>query len=117
MAVLLAEDFTSPAARQRQLKAGKIVALGRGIWTDETAAAPEEVTARRWREILARTMPGAVVTYRSGFAMRPVNGELFVSHPTTRSLVLAGLTIYPDGHEDHRRPDDVPLDPTEWRPA
>lgn len=112
MAVLLAEDFTSPAARQRQLKAGKIVALGRGIWTDETAAAPEEVTARRWREILARTMPGAVVTYRSGFAMRPVNGELFVSHPTTRSLVLAGLTIYPDGHEDHRRPDDVPLDPT-----
>lgn len=112
MAVLLAEDFTSPAARQRQVKAGKVIRLGRGVWSDEVTLSPEQVTALRWRDILARTMPGAVLTYRSAFDLRPVDGELFVSHPTKSPLVLTGLTIYPDGLDDHRRPDDVPLDPT-----
>lgn len=110
MSVYFAEDFTSPSARARRGDAGVIISLARGIWTDETTRSPEDVVATHWRTIVGHVMPGAVVTDRSAFDLRPDNGQLFVSHPARRPLELPGLTVYPDGRANNRRADDVPLD-------
>lgn len=110
MAVLFAKDFSSPSARARRVASGEVAALARGVWTDETTCAPEEVVARNWRVLIGHLMPEAVVTDRSAFALRPVDGQLFVAHPARRPLRLPGLTVYPDGRADNRRADDVPLD-------
>ncbi|MBX3196274.1 MAG: Fic family protein [Microbacteriaceae bacterium] len=110
MVVLFADDFSSAATRKRRLADGAIVALARGVWTDEVHRPPAEVVARHWALIVGRMLPTAVVTYRSGFDLRPVDGQLFVSHPRRTSLTLPGLQIHPDGRTDHRHPDDVPLD-------
>jgi hypothetical protein len=110
MAVYFAEDFTSPSARARRVDTGEIVPVARGVWTDETTRPLEDVVATHWRTIVGHAMPGAVVTDRSAFVLRPVDGQLFVSHPARRPLDLPGLTVYPDGRADNRRADDVPLD-------
>lgn len=112
MAILFAGDFSSPSARARRLSAGEIKPLARGIWTDDVDGDPETIVARGWRTILGQVMPGAVVTGRTAFAMRPVDGELFVSHSRRTPLELPGLTIYPDGSNDYRQSSDIPVDPS-----
>lgn len=109
MAVMFASDFSSPTTRDRQVRAGKVRALVRGVWTDEMRTSDEDVVSRHWRAIVGALIPGAVVTDRSAFAMRPENGQLFVSHKRTRPLVLPGLTVYPDAKKDNQQSDDVPL--------
>ena len=108
--ILTASDFTSTRARQRRVSDGMIMPLARGVWTDAVGAAPAEIVAAKWREIVGRLLPGAVITDRSAFAMRPIDGELFVSHSRTTPLRLPGLVVYPDGSRDYRRDDDQPLD-------
>lgn len=110
MAVFFADDFTSSSARARRVANGEIVPLARGVWSDDLRDAPEAVVNRYWREIVGRLMPGAVISDRSGFDLRPVDGQLFVSHRSRTVLELPGLTVYPDGRSDNRRVDDVPLD-------
>lgn len=108
--IFLADDFTSTRARQRRVQDGSIMPLARGVWTDAVGAEPDEIVAEKWREIVGRLMPTAVITERSAFMLRPVDGELFVSHPRATPLRLPGLTVYPDGSRAHRHDDDQPLD-------
>lgn len=108
MPVLFADDFPSDSTRLRRVGDGTIAIVARGIWTDQTDIDPEEVVAEHWRTIVARSMPGAVITGRTGFEHAPENGNLFVSHPRNRTLELPGLTVHPDGR-DERRDDDIPL--------
>lgn len=112
MAVLFAQDFTSATARRRRLASGAVRELSRGIWTDEISEDPADVVQRHWRTIVGTMMPGAVVTGRSAFDLRPMDGQLFVSHARATPLTLPGLTVYPDGRTDWRRSDDIPLDKT-----
>lgn len=108
--IFIASDFTSTRARQRRVEDGLIMPLARGVWTDAVGADPEALVAEKWREIVAKLLPGAVISERSGFVMRPVEGELFVSHPRATPVRLPGLTVYPDGSREHRHDDDQPLD-------
>lgn len=112
MAVLFARDFTSEPARRRRVASGAVRELSRGVWTDEVDDDPADVVMRNWRTIVGTMMPGAVITGRSAFDMRPIDGQLFVSHSRAKPLTLPGLTVYPDGRAGWRRPDDVPLDAT-----
>ncbi|PZQ89550.1 MAG: hypothetical protein DI534_07000 [Leifsonia xyli] len=100
MSVLFAHDFTSTTARNRRLQTGAIVALARGVWTDQVSDEPAVVVMQHWQQIVAALLPGAVVTDRSAFDVAPVGGRLFVSHARTTPLVLPGLTVYPDGKRD-----------------
>lgn len=108
MSVLFAADFPSQPTRSRQLQAGVVREVTRGVWTDEVDNTDEDVVNRHWRDIVAHLLPEAVITYRSGFTMLPVDGQLFVSHPRRTPLVLPGLTVYPDNNADNRQNDDVP---------
>jgi Fic/DOC family len=110
MTVYFAHDFTSPSARARRVAAGVIVPVGPGVWTDELRDPAETVVTRHWAEIVGRLLPGAVISDRTAFDLRPVDGQLFVAHPSRKVLRLPGLTIYSDGRADNRRADDVPLD-------
>lgn len=112
MVLFTAEDFSSTATRARRVRAGEIKPVVRGLWTDEVTRDLEDIVRDSWATIVGKMLPGAVITDRSGFAMHPVDGMLFVSHPREAPLVLPGLTVYPDGKSDNRRPDDIPMDPT-----
>lgn len=81
--------------------------LASGIYSDDTVRTPEEVVEREWRTIVGKVMPGTVVTYANAFTGQPDQGELNVSHPRRRPLLLPGLTIRPD-MGGRRDPDDIP---------
>lgn len=96
MAILTSQDH-SRTELGRKVAAGELQRLADGIYSDDVRARPEDIVARDWAEILARVMPGAIITYRSAFEMRPAGGELHVSHPRRVPLKLPGLIVYPDG--------------------
>lgn len=106
MAIYTSDNF-SRTELQRQVAAGRLQRLVNGIYSDDTARTPEEVVQREWRAIVGKVMPGSVVTYANAFTGHPDEGELNVSHPRRRPLLLPGLTVRPDmvGRQD---PDDIP---------
>lgn len=100
----------------RLLAAGVARRLARGIYTTDVLGSAEDVVAKRWRTIVARAVPDAVVADRSAVPAQPVDGWLFVDGGLTarvRPLVLPGLTVVA------RRgpgplPDDLPIEPGLW---
>lgn len=107
VAIFTSKDMSRSDLRRRA-SAGTLRRLTEGVYSDDTRRAPEDVVAREWREILSKTMPGAVITYANAFAGRPVDGELNVSHRRRDPLVLPGLTIRSD-MAGRREEDDIPI--------
>lgn len=111
MAIFIAEDFSSTAEPTRRVQEGSLRRIARGIYTDETKILVEEVVRLRWADIVGKVFPDAVVTYRSGLNYKPSDGALYISHPRSAPLKLPGLTVYSDGNQSNRQPDDFPLAP------
>lgn len=109
MAIFTSEDFSNSAEPTRRVQNGTLKRVARGIYTDEVSLPAEEVVRLRWSDILAKVFPGAVITYRSGFDYRPVDGAIYVSHPRSTPLKIPGLTVYPDGRSSPRQDDDIPM--------
>jgi hypothetical protein len=107
MAIILSAQLPDTAAGTRRVREGTLVRLGRGIYSDEVRKTPERIVQENWQELLGLTMPGAVVTDRSAFAMRPVDGFLFVAADRARVLEFPGLTIVARAGEP-AQPDDTP---------
>jgi Fic/DOC family len=95
MAILTQSDFANSAEATRLVSAGRLVRLTRGVYSDESHKSPDQIVRESWLEIVGKVYPGAVITDRSGFVCRPVNGYLFISHPSGRELDLPGLTVVP----------------------
>lgn len=109
MAILQASDFPNDNAPTRLLREGRIRRIAAGIYTDEVNTPLEAVVAREWKTIVGAIVPGAVVTDRSAFDLRPVDGALYVSHPRAREIRLPGLTVYPNGRNEPAEPTDTPM--------
>lgn len=107
MAIILSTQLPDSAAGTRLTRAGKLVRLGRGVYSDETRKTPERIVQENWQEILATVLPGSVVSDRSAFAMRPVDGYLFVVAERARLIEFAGLTIVSRAG-DPAQPGDTP---------
>lgn len=112
MAIVFARDRSSSLIA-RQVRAGRLVPLARGVHTDEIHTPPSTVVAANWQTIVGHTLPGAVLTGRSAIDAGPRDGWLFVDHPRTRSFTLPGLTVAPYAGPGIL-PGDVPLGKNVW---
>ncbi|HQY99999.1 MAG TPA: Fic family protein [Propionicimonas sp.] len=112
MAIYTSKDL-SRTGLQRRTAEGRLQRIAPGLYSDDTTRTVEEVVAREWRAILARALPGAVITYANAFTGLPAGGELNVSHTRRNPLVLPGLTIRPD-MAGRREPDDIPIGDNIW---
>lgn len=94
---LLFSEAADPAQSKRIRRfgaAGRLRKLYTGVYTSDVAAAPEAVVLRHWRAITGHLLPGAVVSHRSAFDGKPVDGRLIVTRgKTRRTLRLPGLAI------------------------
>lgn len=112
MAIYTSKDL-SRTELQRRTADGRLQRVAAGLYSDDTTHTPEDVVAHQWRAILAKTLPGAVITYANAFTGLPAGGELNVSHTRRNPLQLPGLTIRPD-MAGRRDPDDIPLGDNLW---
>lgn len=95
MTIITAEQLPDRNTGSRLVAEGRLIRLSRGLYSDEVNLSPESIVRDQWKDILAAVMPGAVITDRSAFTGRPVDGYLFVSHSRAREVVLPSLTIVP----------------------
>ncbi len=92
--MFFADDKAGSQHAMRLVKRGDAVRLAPGVFARGNERQAITAVTRHWRAIVAREIPGAVITDRSGPDPRPRAGRLYVSHPTRRRpLHLPGLTV------------------------
>ena len=86
-----------PATRTRlarQQREGRLRRLHEGVYTDDLVSPPETIVRREVLSLLAILVPDSVVSHRSalesGFSAA---GDLFLTGPYRRRLVLPGMTL------------------------
>ena len=89
-----AADAAQSKRVRRLAASGKLRKLYSGVYTANLDAPAESVVLRHWGAIAGHLLPGAVVSHRSAFNGKPVDGRLFVTRGRTRrTLELPGLAI------------------------
>ncbi|WP_262852561.1 Fic family protein [Mumia quercus] len=80
----------------RARKAGRLVALGTGIYSPDVDKTPEQLVREHLWTIVAKRFPGAIIADRSARTNGlPSDGFLFVVHSRRTELKLAGVTVVP----------------------
>src|SRR5208283_4704786 len=94
--VLVAEADAAAARRARRLAAqGALKRLYPSIYTSNVDSPPESIVLRHWQAIIGHLLPGGVISHRSAFDSRPLEGSLSITRgKTRRDLVLPGLTVH-----------------------
>ena len=79
---------------RRQAAAGKIRALGFGLYTDDLHTRLELVSRREMLSIISALAPNAVISHRSALeAATPADGAVYLTGPVKREFALPGLTL------------------------
>lgn len=78
----------------RLLSEGHLQKLYQGVYTSNLDSPPEMVVPRHWASIVGHLLPEGVLSYRSGYDAKPVEGRLYVTRGNRpRILELPGLTV------------------------
>lgn len=72
----------------------KLRKLYQGVYTSNLERPLEAIVTRNWADIVSHLLPDGVVSYRSGFDTKPVDGCIYITRgKTSRTLELPGLTV------------------------
>ena len=76
-------------------KKGMVRRVAPKVYTSNLDASDEEIVRRNLFLIVGKLFPGAVVSYRSAFEMKPTSsGDFFLTYKYTKKVKLPGLTIH-----------------------
>lgn len=93
----------------RALKAGRLRRLIRGVYSRDLYSDPAELVRLHWRELVAHTFPGALLTHRSALEYEPSpKGILYLTHTQDRVVHWPGLVLKLS-KGPHAGPDDREL--------
>jgi hypothetical protein len=94
---LFAEVFLGTSedalALHRQVEAGSLRRITKGLYTTNLSDELDAVVARNLWRIVDLLVPGAVVAYRTAFEMRPAKGRIYLSGRGRNAIELPGLEI------------------------
>lgn len=80
----------------RAASGGTLRRIAPGIYTGVRFGPIEQVVRRRWLDILAHKLPGAILADRSARRTElPADGRVYVIHGRDRSLDLPGMRVMP----------------------
>lgn len=97
-------DREETRARAERLKEGRLRKIGVRLYTNNMEDNPEQIVRRNLFYILGQLYPGAVISHRSAFELKPTDGgDFFLTYKYTRNISLCGLTVHllqgPEGTE------------------
>jgi len=76
-------------------KKGMVRRVAPKVYTSNLDASDEEIVRRNLFLIVGKLFPGAVVSYRSAFEMKPTSSDdFFLTYKYTKKVKLPGLTIH-----------------------
>lgn len=86
---------TSLRLRKKALQEGTLREVTAKIYTTNLTDSLESIVKRNWKAILGHLYPGAVISYRTAFELKPTQqGHVFLTHTYTKKKPLPGLTVY-----------------------
>ncbi len=87
-------DLAADRKVLRLASTGLLLKLYQGVYTSNLTSSPETVVLRHWASIVSHLLPGGVLSYRSGYDAKPVEGRIYVTRGNRpRNLDLPGLSI------------------------
>ena len=87
-------DLAADRKLLRLFGEGQLLKLYQGVYTSNLTSPAETVVLRHWASIVSHLLPDGVLSYRSGYDAKPVDGRLYVTRGNRpRTLELPGLTV------------------------
>jgi len=77
----------------RLRREGTLRRIGPRIYTRNLTDTPEQIVQRNLWPLIGSLLPGAIISHRTAFELKPFNDTVFVTDSTGGKLVLPGLTI------------------------
>jgi len=87
-------DLAADRKVHRLVGQGRLRKLHTGVYTSNLTSPMDAIVLRHWASIVSHLLPKGVLSHRSGYDAKPVNGRLYVTRgKRRRTLALPGLTI------------------------
>ncbi|MCM2354674.1 MAG: Fic family protein [Pseudobdellovibrio sp.] len=85
---------TSLRLRKKALKEGTLREVTSKVYTTNLTDSLESIVKRNWKTILGHMYPGAVISYRTAFELKPSQqNHIFLTYSYTKKKPLPGLTV------------------------
>ena len=100
--VLIASSEKKISAMINRLKKdGRIRKISARVYTSNLTDAPENIVRRNLYMIIGHLYPGALISHRSAFELRPSEeGHFYLTYSYTRNVSLPGVTLHLiEGHK------------------
>lgn len=94
--IVFAEDSSSSLRRRKKaLKEGTLREIVPKVYTTNLTDSLDSIVRRNWKNILGHLYPGAVISYRTAFDLKPTqNGHLFLTYSYTKKKQLPGIVLH-----------------------
>ena len=94
--VLIASSDKKLSAKITRLKKEeKIRKIAARVYTSNLTDTPERIVGRNLYKIIGQLYPGALISHRSAFELRPSEGgHFYLTHAYTKNITLPGVTLH-----------------------
>ena len=93
--LIASSDKKISASITRLKKEGAIRKIASRVYTSNLTDTPESIVGRNLYRIIGLLYPGALISHRSAFELRPsFDGHFFLTYNYTKNITLPGLTLH-----------------------
>ena len=93
--LIASSDKKLSAMITRLRKEEKIRKIAARVYTSNMTDTPESIVGRNLYKIIGQLYPGALISHRSAFELRPsAEGHFYLTHAYTKNITLPGITLH-----------------------
>lgn len=93
--LIASSDKKLSAMITRLKKEEKIRKIAARVYTSNMTDTPESIVGRNLYKIIGQLYPGALISHRSAFELRPsAEGHFYLTHAYTKNITLPGVTLH-----------------------
>ncbi len=93
--LIASSDKKLSALITRLKKEEKIRKIAARVYTSNLTDTPETIVGRNLYKIIGQLYPGALISHRSAFELRPsAEGHFYLTYSYTKNIVLPGVTLH-----------------------
>lgn len=93
--LIASSDKKLSAMITRLKKEEKIRKIAARVYTSNMTDTPESIVGRNLYMIIGQLYPGALISHRSAFELRPsAEGHFYLTHAYTKNITLPGVTLH-----------------------
>lgn len=93
--LIASSDKKLSAFITRLKKEAKIRKIAARVYTSNLTDTPENIVGRNLYRIIGQLYPGALISHRSAFELRPsAEGHFYLTYAYTKNIILPGVTLH-----------------------